>query len=117
MCHGWSLWCTVQSSQGHVPVNLARCSRRPRFQAAAHCAHVATQTTHAPPRACTPSLPAPSGGWRVVTLRGEPRLLVPLLVTGAKVWHLRPASVFYPKRQFEATLQLLPDGAQASGAA
>lgn len=47
-----------------------------------------------------------------MTLRGAPRLLTPLLVTGLKAWHLRPASRFYPKRQFEATLAALPPGAQ-----
>ncbi|GLC38231.1 hypothetical protein PLESTB_001084900 [Pleodorina starrii] len=53
-----------------------------------------------------------SAAWRLVTLRGEQRLLRPLLVTGCKVWHLRPASEFYPKKQFEVTMRLLPDGAQ-----
>ncbi|EFJ52545.1 hypothetical protein VOLCADRAFT_116030 [Volvox carteri f. nagariensis] len=53
-----------------------------------------------------------SAAWRLVNLRGQQRLLRPLLVTGCKVWHLRPSSEFYPKKQFEVTLQLLPDGAQ-----
>ncbi|PNH11189.1 E3 ubiquitin-protein ligase [Tetrabaena socialis] len=53
-----------------------------------------------------------SAAWRVVTLRGERRLLRPLLVTGCKLWHLRPASVFYPKAQFEAAIRMLPQGAQ-----
>ena len=38
---------------------------------------------------------APS--WRVVQWRGEPRLPVPRLVTGLKVWYLREASDFFPK--------------------
>ncbi|GIL62031.1 hypothetical protein Vafri_16345 [Volvox africanus] len=53
-----------------------------------------------------------SAAWRIVTLRGEQRVLRPLLVTGCKVWHLRPTSEFYPKKQFEASMDLLPDGAQ-----
>ncbi|PNW82776.1 hypothetical protein CHLRE_06g293650v5 [Chlamydomonas reinhardtii] len=53
-----------------------------------------------------------SAAWRLVTLRGERRLLRPQLVTGCKVWHLRPESVFYPKAQFEAAMRLLPPGAQ-----
>jgi hypothetical protein len=35
--------------------------------------------------------------WRKVELRGQARLLTPLLVTGLKCWHLRVESVFYPK--------------------
>lgn len=40
--------------------------------------------------------------WRTVTLRGRTRLLHPLLVTGCKIWHLRPGddSNFYTKVQF-----------------
>ncbi|KAG2427993.1 hypothetical protein HXX76_011979 [Chlamydomonas incerta] len=53
-----------------------------------------------------------SAAWRHVTLRGEQRLLRPLLVTGCKVWHLRPESEFYPKTQFESAMRLLPPGAQ-----
>ncbi len=49
----------------------------------------------------------------MVQLRGSPRLLQPLLVTGLKVWHLRPGSRFYPREQFWATVGLLPRGAQA----
>lgn len=51
-------------------------------------------------------------GWRYVRLRGQWRLLRPLLVTGCKVWHVRPASRFYPKVQFFETLAALRDGAQ-----
>ncbi|KAG2488055.1 hypothetical protein HYH03_013359 [Edaphochlamys debaryana] len=54
-----------------------------------------------------------SAAWREVELRGERRLLRPLLVTGCKIWHLRPASLFYPKAQFEAAVALLPECAQA----
>jgi hypothetical protein len=54
-----------------------------------------------------------AGAWRCVELRGEARLLRPLLVTGLKVWHLRPGGTFYPRAQFWHTLGLLPRGAQA----
>ncbi|KAF5830656.1 hypothetical protein DUNSADRAFT_14221 [Dunaliella salina] len=50
--------------------------------------------------------------WRIVTLRGKPRLLLPLLVTGCKIWHLRPQSSFYPKIQFHNALAYIPDGSQ-----
>jgi hypothetical protein len=56
--------------------------------------------------------PPPPGAWRPVLLRGKPRLLHPLLVTGVKVWHLRAGSSFYPKSQFWAAARLLPRGAQ-----
>ena len=49
-------------------------------------------------------------------LRGQQRLLAPLLVTGCKVWHLRDAGVFYPKHAWLRTIAALPDGAQASPA-
>jgi hypothetical protein len=47
-----------------------------------------------------------------VTLRGEKRVLVPKLVTGCKIWHIRPESVFYPKVAFQTTMANLPDDAQ-----
>ncbi|GBG00012.1 hypothetical protein Rsub_12790 [Raphidocelis subcapitata] len=50
--------------------------------------------------------------WRHVTLRGERRLLRPLLVTGVKAWHLRRGGSFYPARQFWATAAALPRGAE-----
>ena len=50
----------------------------------------------------------------MVQLRGEARLLQPLLVTGCKIWHLRPSSTFYPKLQFINIVRKLPRGAQAS---
>ncbi|KAA0171664.1 hypothetical protein FNF28_00597 [Cafeteria roenbergensis] len=37
-------------------------------------------------------------------------LLVPALTTGIKAWHLRPASVFYPRVHFEAVAGALPTG-------
>eukprot|EP00966_Prymnesium_polylepis_P332926 7388401-Prymnesium_polylepis.1 len=35
----------------------------------------------------------------------------PLLVTGLKVWHLRPDSDFFTKANFEAAVERVPDGA------
>ncbi|GAQ83868.1 hypothetical protein KFL_001660050 [Klebsormidium nitens] len=49
--------------------------------------------------------------WRTVELRGAPRLLAPLLVTGLKCWHLRDESVFYPKIQFENVIASIPQNA------
>uniref|UniRef100_A0A061S9Z0 Tpr-like protein n=2 Tax=Tetraselmis sp. GSL018 TaxID=582737 RepID=A0A061S9Z0_9CHLO len=53
-----------------------------------------------------------SGAWQQVSLRGEQRVLVPKLVTGCKIWHTRPESVFYPKAGFESTMASIPDGSQ-----
>lgn len=53
------------------------------------------------------------GAWRRVRLRGRERLLWPCLVTGVKIWHLRPGSEFYPKVQFWNTVNALPRGCQA----
>ncbi|GAX80742.1 hypothetical protein CEUSTIGMA_g8177.t1 [Chlamydomonas eustigma] len=53
-----------------------------------------------------------SAAWRVVTLRGERRLIQPLLITGCKIWHLRPKSLFYPKLQFMNTMKKLKPGSQ-----
>eukprot|EP00271_Cylindrocystis_brebissonii_P021181 TRINITY_DN7436_c0_g2_i2.p1 TRINITY_DN7436_c0_g2~~TRINITY_DN7436_c0_g2_i2.p1 ORF type:complete len:1069 (-),score=226.64 TRINITY_DN7436_c0_g2_i2:186-3392(-) len=50
--------------------------------------------------------------WREVELRRERRVLVPLLVTGLKLWHLRAESVFYPKRHFANVVRRIPDGSQ-----
>lgn len=40
-----------------------------------------------------------SAAWQVIQLDSHPRpmLLVPKLVTGLKVWHMRPSCRFYPK--------------------
>ncbi|KAI8464777.1 MAG: hypothetical protein J3K34DRAFT_525888 [Monoraphidium minutum] len=51
-----------------------------------------------------------SAAWRHAGLGGRRRLLRPLLVTGAKIWHLRPGSCAYPKVQFEAAADLIPAG-------
>jgi hypothetical protein len=45
-------------------------------------------------------------------VRGEARLIVPLLVTGCKVWHLREEGVFYPKLAWQIATAMLPDNAQ-----
>lgn len=38
--------------------------------------------------------------WHKMILRGKEHLVHPLLVTGMKIWHLRPASRFFPKNNF-----------------
>jgi tetratricopeptide (TPR) repeat protein len=38
--------------------------------------------------------------WHTMNLRGTAHLVQPLLVTGMKIWHLRPASRFFPKNNF-----------------
>ena len=48
--------------------------------------------------------------WRTVTYKGSEHLLVPKLVTGCKVWHLRDASDFFPKYNFDSALKSIPDG-------
>jgi len=55
-----------------------------------------------------------SAAWQVVHLECSPRpmLLVPRLVTGLKVWHMRPTCRFYPKLNWEAALWNIPMGAQ-----
>merc|ERR1711924_506013 len=53
--------------------------------------------------------------WRTVSYRGAPHLLVPRLVTGCKIWHLRegtqasPAD-FFTKANFEAAAKAIPEG-------
>ena len=49
--------------------------------------------------------------WRTVAFRGEPHLLVPRLVTGCKIWHLREKSAFFPKYNFEHAVKNIPEGA------
>ncbi len=53
-----------------------------------------------------------SGAWRTVALRHTRCVLVPLLVTGLKAFHLRPKSSFYTKKQWQAVTQRLPVGAR-----
>ena len=49
--------------------------------------------------------------WRTVSYAGSPHLLVPRLVTGCKIWHLREASDFFPRYNFDAAVKSIPDGA------
>ncbi|KAF0701144.1 Aste57867_8367 [Aphanomyces stellatus] len=49
--------------------------------------------------------------WRVISVHGHDRVLVPSLVTGLKHWHLRPESTFYPKVNFYNVVQTIPHGA------
>jgi tetratricopeptide (TPR) repeat protein len=51
-----------------------------------------------------------SSAWRTVELDGEPHIVHPLLVTGCKIWHLRPSSRFYPKLQFFHAVAKVPRG-------
>ena len=56
-----------------------------------------------------------STAWQELTLpSGEKRLTVPKLVTGCKMWHLRPEAYFFPKENFynivETSKYLLLDG-------
>ncbi|KAG6548433.1 hypothetical protein Mapa_009920 [Marchantia paleacea] len=53
-----------------------------------------------------------SAAWRSVCLRGKGYVLTPKLVTGLKIWHLRPESDFYPKIAFENTMKSIPDGSK-----
>jgi len=54
-----------------------------------------------------------SAAWQVIKVDAHPRpmLLVPRLVTGLKVWHLRPSCRFFPKRNFEAAMRHIPSRA------
>jgi tetratricopeptide (TPR) repeat protein len=49
--------------------------------------------------------------WRKVGPPASPRLTIPLLVTGLKVWDLRPGGVFFPRAGWDAAVAGLPDGA------
>ncbi|CAI5535938.1 unnamed protein product [Closterium sp. Naga37s-1] len=53
-----------------------------------------------------------AAAWRVVQLRGRPRLLCPVLITGLKAWHLRPESTFFPKASFHRAMQRVPKGSE-----
>ena len=53
--------------------------------------------------------------WRRLGARASsacpPRLTVPLLITGLKVWHLRPGGVFFPRAAWDAAMAGLSPGA------
>ncbi|PRP87532.1 hypothetical protein PROFUN_00743 [Planoprotostelium fungivorum] len=53
-----------------------------------------------------------SSAWQTVNVRGEERILWPLLATGVKCWHLRKESHFYPKYNFHNVLRTAPDGSE-----
>lgn len=74
--------------------------------------HIFTDVCQLSTRVSCPPYRVLVGAWRTVQLRGEARLLHPLLVTGLKIWHLREGTSFYPKVQWQHTLALLPRGAQ-----
>jgi len=50
-------------------------------------------------------------GWKVINFQGEKTLLHPALVTGLKIWHLRPHSKFFPKANFYNIIGKIPKGA------
>ena len=52
-----------------------------------------------------------SPAWRTVQYKGSTHMLVPRLVTGCKIWHLREGSDFFPKANFHAATRSIPDGA------
>ena len=39
--------------------------------------------------------------WQTITVDGTKRLLIPKLVTGCKMWHLRKEAYFFPKENFD----------------
>ena len=43
---------------------------------------------------------------------GQKILVVPLLVTGCKIWHLRPEGSFYPKSAWRTAVDAVPEGSQ-----
>jgi len=48
--------------------------------------------------------------WHLMQLRGKAHLVQPLLVTGLKIWHLRPESRFFPKNNFYNVVPRAPKG-------
>merc|ERR1712137_285120 len=49
----------------------------------------------------------------LTTSSGEKRFTIPKLVTGCKMWHLRPESFFFTKDNFYNMVESIPDGATA----
>lgn len=47
-------------------------------------------------------------------VHGRQTLVVPQLVTGCKIWHLRPEGSFYPKTAWCTAVNSLPEGSQVS---
>lgn len=52
-----------------------------------------------------------AGGWHRLHVQGKELVVVPNLVTGCKIWHLREKGSFYPKTAWANTVASLPDGA------
>lgn len=52
-----------------------------------------------------------AGGWHRLHVQGKELVVVPNLVTGCKIWHLREKGTFYPKTAWANTVASLPDGA------
>jgi tetratricopeptide (TPR) repeat protein len=48
--------------------------------------------------------------WSTIMFKGQLHQMVPLLVTGLKIWHLRPQSTFYPKVNFYNVMKKVPPG-------
>ena len=55
-----------------------------------------------------------AGAWRSMEVHGRQTLVVPQLVTGCKIWHLRPEGSFYPKTAWCTAVDSLPEGSQVS---
>eukprot|EP00002_Diphylleia_rotans_P031256 TRINITY_DN6488_c0_g1_i1.p1 TRINITY_DN6488_c0_g1~~TRINITY_DN6488_c0_g1_i1.p1 ORF type:complete len:531 (+),score=117.81 TRINITY_DN6488_c0_g1_i1:681-2273(+) len=53
-----------------------------------------------------------SPAWQILTIKGKDYVLKPVLVTGLKMWHLRPESRFYTKTHFYNMAEKIPDGAK-----
>lgn len=49
--------------------------------------------------------------WQTIVWNEESHMIVPRLVTGLKLWHLRPESKFFPKHNFWNTMRTIPDNA------
>jgi len=51
--------------------------------------------------------------WQQLDVAGVPTVTINRLVTGLKIWHLRDEGRFFPKRNFEAVVKTIPEGADA----
>ncbi|XP_048776174.2 uncharacterized protein LOC125680539 isoform X2 [Ostrea edulis] len=49
--------------------------------------------------------------WQCIQIKGEDKIIHPILSTGTKIWHLRDESTFYPKYNFNSAISKIPDGA------
>ena len=89
---------------------------RVRNENAYYCCTAQLVTTLPLPLPCLPPLyiagdsHSLAPAWRTVEFRGTPHLLVPRLATGCKIWHMREASDFFPKYNFEVAVKAIPDG-------